>query len=140
MGSLAPHKFVKLTEVNPDFAELPNSDISEDPFNYMLEVYMDDCIVLSVSRSRDQLHHVANAIMTGIHDVFSLVKYDTLGGVIDQIGHFLLRLIRAFSEAPECAKIFQENGISRMVFGDYIVNREKNGIPVMSCHIIQACP
>ena len=76
MGSLAPHKFVKLTEVNPDFAELPNSDISEDPFNYMLEVYMDDCIVLSVSRSRDQLHHVANAIMTGIHDVFSPVKYD----------------------------------------------------------------
>ena len=23
VGSLAPHKFVKLTEVNPDFAELP---------------------------------------------------------------------------------------------------------------------
>ena len=40
--SLAPHKFVKLTEVNPDFAELPKSDILDDPFNYMLEVYMDD--------------------------------------------------------------------------------------------------
>ena len=41
MGLLAPHKSVKLTEVNPEFAELPKSDISDDPFNYMLEVYMD---------------------------------------------------------------------------------------------------
>ena len=30
------------------------------------------------------------------------------GGAIDQIGHVILRLICAFTEAPECAKIFQE--------------------------------
>ena len=42
MGSLAPHKAVKLTEVNPDFAELPKKDISNEPINYMLELYMDD--------------------------------------------------------------------------------------------------
>ena len=42
VGSLAPHKFVKLTEVNQDFAELPKIDILDEPFNYMLEVYMDD--------------------------------------------------------------------------------------------------
>ena len=29
------------------------------------------------------------------------------GGAIDQIGRVLLRLIRAFDEAPDCAKIFQ---------------------------------
>ena len=29
------------------------------------------------------------------------------GGAIDKIGHVLLRLIRAFAEAPECAKTFQ---------------------------------
>ena len=29
-------------------------------------------------------------------------------GAIDQIGHALLRLIHEFSEAPYCAKIFQE--------------------------------
>ena len=29
------------------------------------------------------------------------------GGAIDQIGHILLRLIHAFAEAPDCAKIFQ---------------------------------
>ena len=42
--SLALHKFVKLTELNPEFAELPKVDILDNPFNYMLEVYMDNCI------------------------------------------------------------------------------------------------
>ena len=42
MGSLASHKFVKLTEVNPEFAELPKVNILDDPFNYMLELYMDN--------------------------------------------------------------------------------------------------
>ena len=44
MGSLSPHKFVNLTKVNTEFAELPKIDISDDPLNYMLEVYMDNCI------------------------------------------------------------------------------------------------
>ena len=70
VGSLAPHKFVKLTEVNPDFAELPKIDILDEPYNYMLEVYMDNYIALAIPRSQYQLNHVANAIMTGIHDVF----------------------------------------------------------------------
>ena len=30
---------------------------------------MDDYIVLAIPRIQDQLRHVANAIMTGIHDV-----------------------------------------------------------------------
>ena len=42
VGSLSPYKFVKLTEVNPDFVELPKIDILNEPFNYILEVYMDD--------------------------------------------------------------------------------------------------
>ena len=49
--SLALHKFVKLTEVNPDFAELPKVDNSDDPFIYMLEIYMYYYIVLSVPSS-----------------------------------------------------------------------------------------
>ena len=70
VGSLALHKFVKLTEVNPEFTELPKIDILDDPFNYMLEVYMDNYIALDIPRIRDQLNHVANATMTGIRDVF----------------------------------------------------------------------
>ena len=33
VGSLAPHKFVKLKEVNTYFAELPKKDISNEPLN-----------------------------------------------------------------------------------------------------------
>ena len=48
--SLAPHKLVKLTEVNSNFVELPKKDTSNEPFNYMLEVYMDDYIALDIPR------------------------------------------------------------------------------------------
>ena len=56
--------------MNSDFAELPNKDTSNEPLNYMLEVYMGDYIVLAIPGSHDQLHHVYNTIMTGIYDVF----------------------------------------------------------------------
>ena len=36
--------FVNLTEVNLYFAELPKKDTSNQSFNYMLELYMDDYI------------------------------------------------------------------------------------------------
>ena len=32
--------------------------------------------MLDIPRTQDQLHHVVNAIMTGIHDVFPPDKYD----------------------------------------------------------------
>ena len=37
---------------------------------------MDDYIVLAIPMIQDQLHHAANAIMTGIHDVFPPDKDD----------------------------------------------------------------
>ena len=36
---------------------------------------MDDYIVLDIPKIQDQLHHVANAIMIGIHDVLPPDKY-----------------------------------------------------------------
>ena len=50
VGSLEPHKFLKLTEVNPEFAELPQINISDNPFNYILVVYIDNYTVLDISR------------------------------------------------------------------------------------------
>ena len=76
VGSLALHKFVNLTEVNPDFSEPPKKDISNEPSNYMLEVYMDYYIALAIPSIQDQLNHVTNTIMTGIHDVFPPDKDD----------------------------------------------------------------
>ena len=63
-------------EIKSEFAELPKKDTSNEPFNYMLEVYMDDYIVLAIPKIQDQLHHISNAIMTGIHDVFPPDKDD----------------------------------------------------------------
>ena len=76
VGSLAPHKFVNLMGVNPHFAELPQIDRSGDPFKYMLELYRDDYIELALPRSRDQLNHIANTIITGINYVFPPYKND----------------------------------------------------------------
>ena len=76
VGSLAQHKFVNLTEVNSEFAELKKKDTSMEPFNYMLEVYMYDYIVLDIPKIQDQLHHVANSIIIGIHYVFPPDKDD----------------------------------------------------------------
>ncbi len=37
---------------------------------YMVKVYVDDFMSLVIPISRDQLQHVATAVMIGIHDVF----------------------------------------------------------------------
>ena len=78
--SLSEHKFVELTEVNSEIAELKDKDTSKESskesFNYMLEVYMDDYIVLAIPKIQDQLNRVSNTITTGIHDVFTPDKYD----------------------------------------------------------------
>ena len=42
----------------------------------MLEVYVDGYIVLAIPKSQDQIHDVANTIMTGIHDLFAPDKDD----------------------------------------------------------------
>ena len=68
--SLALHKFVKLTKFNPECAELPQDDSLDDPFNYILEVYMYYYIVMAIPGIRSQLHHVTDSVMTDIHDVF----------------------------------------------------------------------
>ena len=76
VGSLEEHKFVELTELNSEISELKDKYTSKESLNYMLEVYMDDYIVLDIPKIQDQLHHVDNAIMTGIHDVFPPDKDD----------------------------------------------------------------
>ena len=64
------------------------------------------------------------------------------GGPIDHIGHVLLRLIHAFTEAPEGANIFQEkwdikDGFWRLDFKEgeewnfcYVLP-QKPGMPIM---------
>ena len=38
--------------------------------NYLLEVFVDDYILLAIPTSQEQMLHVANTVMHGIHNVF----------------------------------------------------------------------
>ena len=51
-------------------------ETSSDPFQYFIDVYVDDFISLMVPMSREQLHHVANAVIPGLHDVFLADEVD----------------------------------------------------------------
>ena len=44
--------------------------------NYMLEVFVDDYISLAIPTSQEQMRHVANAVMHGIHNVLPPDKVD----------------------------------------------------------------
>ncbi len=78
VGSRADHKFLQHTQSTSAYASVADppqetTDIlatTEDPFKYLVEVYVDDFIGLVIPTTRAQLDHVANSIMCGIHDVF----------------------------------------------------------------------
>lgn len=53
------------------------------PEKYLIEVYVDDFIAFVVATSQQQLDHVANAVMHGIHDVFP----PTVDDGVDPISH-----------------------------------------------------
>lgn len=69
MGSLPPHKFLPLTQLNNDITTLPEG-LTNDSFRFLLEVYMDDYIGLAIPTTSTQLQHYSNAVMYGIHDIF----------------------------------------------------------------------
>ena len=69
VGSLPHHKFAKHVTGAKEFNELPSTLENRD-FFYALEVYVDNFMSIVIPTSREQLEHVATAIMTGIHDVF----------------------------------------------------------------------
>ena len=43
---------------------------SGDNLKYFVDVYVDDYLAMAVATSQEQLRHVANAVMKGVHDVF----------------------------------------------------------------------
>ena len=68
LTTLAPHPLLHHTRGSVMAAHLPPK--TDNNFAYLIEVYMDDFIGVAIPTSRQQLDHVASAIMTGIHDVF----------------------------------------------------------------------
>jgi hypothetical protein len=69
IGSSTDHKFVHYAMGNDDVQALPESVDMLD-FQYLEEVYVDDFMALAIALSQEQVRHVANALLTGIRDVF----------------------------------------------------------------------
>jgi hypothetical protein len=71
IGSLPTHKFTHYTRGDADATQLPtNATQQGTALWYSIEVYVDDFISIVIPTSQEQLDHVADAIMQGIHDVF----------------------------------------------------------------------
>jgi hypothetical protein len=70
LNLLTPQKFEKFVLGALEYQALPEAGINPIRFAYMVKVYVDDFMSLVIPMSREQLGHVANAIMQGIHDVF----------------------------------------------------------------------
>ena len=77
VGDMPTHKFLQHTATSAAYADLPAKNQGrEEGFKYMIEVYVDDFISLARATSQAQLDHVANSVMTGVHDVFPEDKVD----------------------------------------------------------------
>ncbi len=70
LNLLTPHKFEKFVVGAPEYQALLKAGINPIGFAYMVKVYVDDFMSLVIPVSWEQLRHVANAIIHGIHDVF----------------------------------------------------------------------
>jgi hypothetical protein len=70
VGTLQPHKFDKYVVGDPEVDALPDSSDTANGFLYTVKVYVDEFMSLVIPISREQLRHVAMAVMTGIHDMF----------------------------------------------------------------------
>ena len=69
VGKIPAHKFSKYTVGGESYSDLQEDDDGE-PFRTMIEVYVDDFMSLVIPISKSQLQHTADAVMTGIHDIF----------------------------------------------------------------------
>jgi hypothetical protein len=45
-------------------------------FRYFEDVYVDDFLVMAIGVSQEQLQHVADAVLQGVHDVFPACDVD----------------------------------------------------------------
>ena len=70
VGSIPTHKFSKYTVGGKSYSDLQDNHEDVSSFRTMIEVYVDDFMSLIIPVTKAQLHHTADAVMTGIHDVF----------------------------------------------------------------------
>jgi hypothetical protein len=76
VGALDEHKFLHHAMGSDEVKRLPRQS-TDKHFKYLVEVYVDDFIPMAIATSQEQLEHVANAVMHGIHDVFPADELDS---------------------------------------------------------------
>jgi hypothetical protein len=76
VGSLERHKFLHHAMGSTTVQQLPRK-AEVDKFKYFVDVYVDDFIPMAIATSQEQLEHVANAVLHGIHDVFPADDVDS---------------------------------------------------------------
>lgn len=69
LGEIPTHKLLAHA-MGSDDIKILNTQSTDTSFRYFLDVYIDDFIQLAIPTSQQQLEHIANAVMTGIHEVF----------------------------------------------------------------------
>jgi hypothetical protein len=78
VGSLPTHKFTHYTQGGADAQQLPPRATQQGRgLHYGIEVYVDNFMSIVIPISREQLDHVADAIMRGIHDIFPADMVDS---------------------------------------------------------------
>jgi hypothetical protein len=75
VGSLKDHKFIDYAMSGKQVQKLPETE-DDNGFWYLEEVYVDDFMALAIALSKEQVRYVANALLTGIHDVFPADEED----------------------------------------------------------------
>ena len=69
VGSLDNHKFIAHSLQGEDYNKF-QGDEGINKLRYLLDVYVDDYISLAIPRTKEDLRHIANAVMKGVHDIF----------------------------------------------------------------------
>jgi hypothetical protein len=75
VGSLPPHNFIGYSIHDKDIQNLPNTNDEKD-FRYFIDVYVDNFIPMVIPTTQKQIKHVVNAVMYGIHNVFTPTNND----------------------------------------------------------------
>lgn len=75
VGILPLHKFIDNSIHNNHMQHLNNTDKATG-FRYFVNVYIDDFIPMVIPTTQQQIQHVANTIMHGIHNIFTPMSND----------------------------------------------------------------
>jgi hypothetical protein len=70
IGTLPSHKFDELVSTDDAVGELPDTPATNKHLQYLIEVYVNNFMVIVILTTPQDVTHVGQAVMHGIHDIF----------------------------------------------------------------------